>query len=149
MSKNFFIIIIVIVVLIGGYMVFSKKTTSPETTTPSVATQESTDSTTEQTGVVAENGIIQEKVIIKYTDQGFEPKSLTVKVGTPVTFTNMSAKSMWVASAPHPAHTDLPGFDALKAMGKGESYTFTFSALGTWKYHDHMSPSDFGSIVVE
>lgn len=130
-------------------MIFSKKTSPPETTTPSTAIQEKTGATTEQTGVVAENGIIQEKVIIEYTDQGFEPKSLTVKIGTPVTFTNMSTKSMWVASNPHPVHTGLAGFDQLKKVEKGESYTFTFTTQGTWDYHNHVAPADIGSIVVE
>lgn len=85
---------------------------------------------------------------VSYTDTGFSPSVLSVKKGTAVTYTNASTRSMWVASAPHPSHTILPEFDELTSVGKGGTYTFTFAKVGTWKYHNHMNPSDFGSVVV-
>lgn len=56
---------------------------------------------------------------------------------------------MWVASDPHPQHSDLPEFDSLKAIPQGESYLYTFTQKGTWGYHDHLNPSALGTIVVE
>ena len=100
---------------------------------------------TEKGGVPA---VIIGKAAVTYTDSGFSPKSLTVKVGTAVTFTNNSSAAMWVASAVHPTHQLLPGFDQLKSVGRGGIYEYTFAKVGTWKYHNHVAPADSGSVVV-
>jgi plastocyanin len=90
-----------------------------------------------------------ESMMVTYSDSGFSPASITVKVGDTVTFKNQSGKSMWVASAPHPTHTAYPEFDAKKGVAMGESYMFTFTKAGTWEYHNHLNPTSFGTIVVE
>ncbi len=87
--------------------------------------------------------------VVTYTDNGFSPASVTIKDGDSVTFKNESNNDMWVASNPHPVHTELAGFDARKNMSKGESYTFTFTKSGTWGYHNHPNSSDAGTVVVE
>ncbi len=89
-----------------------------------------------------------ERVIVVYGPNGFAPATTTVKVGSIVAFTNETASSMWVASDVHPTHSLLPGFDALKSIGKGETYEYTFTKVGTWKYHNHMNPTDTGIVVV-
>ncbi len=81
-------------------------------------------------------------------DGEFEPVTSFVKVGTAVTFKNNSDKPHWVASDPHPAHTDLPGFDAKAAIAPGASYTYTFDKVGRWLYHDHLNPAFGGAVVV-
>lgn len=86
--------------------------------------------------------------LVTYTDTGFAPASITVKKGTTVTFVNSSAGSMWVASAPHPTHTNYPELDQLKSVEKNGMYEFAFDKVGTWKYHNHMKPTDFGSVTV-
>lgn len=86
--------------------------------------------------------------VVTYTNTGFSPTTVTVKKGTTVTFVNASTGGMWVASAVHPTHQLLPGFDQLKSVGKGGSYDYTFVKVGTWKYHNHVNVSDFGSVVV-
>ncbi len=95
------------------------------------------------------------------TSSGFEPKTLTVKAGTTVTFVNEDANKHWPASAMHPTHTLYPGsdikkcgtgeaiFDACKGLEQGESFAFMFNEKGSWKYHDHLSVSSTGTIVVE
>jgi len=93
--------------------------------------------------------VSNEKNLIIYTDSGFSPKSINIKVGDTVMFRNDSSRGMWVASAPHPVHTDYPAFDAKKVFGKGEAYSFTFDKVGNWKFHNHMNPLDFGSVTVE
>lgn len=85
---------------------------------------------------------------VTYTDTGFTPATLTVKVGTVVTFMNQSSLDMWVASDPHPTHTDLPGFDEKQAVSNGVSYTYTFQKVGTWGYHDHKNPGMKGKVEV-
>jgi len=86
---------------------------------------------------------------INYTDQGFTPPSIEIKVGETVRFTNMSATGMWVASNPHPTHTDYPALDAKKVIFRGEFYEFNFSKSGTFKFHNHTNSSQGGTIVVK
>lgn len=95
--------------------------------------------------VVTETAIptIQETVVEK-TDAGFAPNSVTIKKGTAVKFVNKSAAPMWVASAPHPTHTDYPEFDQ---KANGDIFTFTFDKVGSWKYHNH-SPFSSGGVVI-
>ena len=64
---------------------------------------------------------------------------------------------MWPASAFHPTHKAYPTtggclgstFDACKGVLPGESWSFKFDIAGSWKYHDHLKPIVFGTIVVE
>lgn len=85
---------------------------------------------------------------ITYTDNGFEPKEVTVSLGTMVHFVNESSGAMWVASDDHPAHTDLPTFDQFKGGKPGEQFVYVFDQVGEWKYHDHLNPTAVGTIVV-
>lgn len=86
---------------------------------------------------------------IDITSAGFSPADITVKSGTVVTFKNLDTAPHWPASNPHPTHTDLPGFDALKALANGESYSFTFTQVGKWGFHDHLNPAtNHGSVTV-
>ena len=86
---------------------------------------------------------------VHYTNTGFEPKTLTVPVGTMVEFVNDSDIEMWVASNPHPQHDILPTFDEFDGVKKGEVYTYTFDKKGTWPYHDHINAAKEGVIVVQ
>ena len=66
-----------------------------------------------------------------------------------MTWINRGAAPAWPASAFHPTHLLYPGFDALRGLNAGESYSFTFDKVGSWKYHNHLSPSFTGAIIVE
>ncbi len=92
---------------------------------------------------------VEDKNTVVYGDGGFAPKAVTVVVGATVTWKNAASKTMWVASAAHPTHQELPGFDQLQSAGKDGSYNYTFTKAGTWKYHNHTAPGDTGVIVVE
>ncbi|MBI1839117.1 MAG: hypothetical protein HYR95_02400 [Candidatus Colwellbacteria bacterium] len=90
-------------------------------------------------------------------DDGFSPMELRVRKGDTVVWTNKSGKSSWPASAVHPTHDVYPerggcissAFDACKGLGLGEAFKFTFNQVGSWKYHDHLNSTHFGTIVVE
>lgn len=100
---------------------------------------------------------------VVYTDTGFSPKNLLIKAGETVTFKNQSATGILVASAPHPTHEAYdgttmtqhcapgatPSFDSCKPFLSGESYSFTFTKKGSWNYHNHVNPLNFGTITVE
>jgi plastocyanin len=85
---------------------------------------------------------------IDYTDQGFSPAEATIQLGTLVSFKNSSAIPMWTASDPHPTHTDYPEFDAKKDYAPGETFSFYFTKLGTFGYHNHEKSLHRGIIHV-
>jgi len=113
--------------------------------------------------IVKDEGVLQEEVqevAVEYGDAGFSPKRIEITKGTTVTFTNKSARDMWVATDPHPAHTGYPnssrekcGGSEVSSMfdqcGQGSSFSFTFKELGTWSYHNHLRSGDKGTIVVK
>ena len=85
---------------------------------------------------------------ISVTDTGFSPANLQIKVGETVTWTNNISSDIAVASSPHPAHTDYPPLN-LGASKPGESKTLMFPTAGTYKYHNHLNPSQYGVIIVQ
>ncbi len=87
-------------------------------------------------------------VSVALTATGYAPPSVTVKVGQVVTWTNTSGSSATVSSDPHPTHTDLPELDS-PTLGNGDSYSFTFTKVGTWGYHNHLDPSVEGTVIVQ
>ena len=87
-------------------------------------------------------------VRVRYTNKGFVPDKIEVKKGDMVEFVNESSKDMWVASMPHPQHTDLPTFDQFRAYKKGAIFRYVFDKKGTWGFHDHLNPSTGGVVSV-
>lgn len=85
---------------------------------------------------------------ITYTDSGFSPNPINVKVGEAVTFNNVSNNVVQVNSAPHPAHNLYPILN-IGAINPGESKSITFTSAGTYKYHNHLNASQYGQIVVQ
>ncbi|HEX5429923.1 MAG TPA: cupredoxin domain-containing protein [Patescibacteria group bacterium] len=110
----------------------------------STSTNSATSSGADQTNAQVQSGTAE----IDITSSGFSPANITVKSGTVVVFKNTDSKQHWPASNPHPVHTDLPGFDALHGLNQGETYQFTFSKVGTWGFHDHLNPSNGGTVTV-
>ncbi len=101
------------------------------------------------------------EVEVTYDQEGFHPETITVSVGTTVAWKTTSGFPMWVGSDPHPSHTDLKGFDQLriinravptfvrKAHAHGSGiYEYTFTEVGTWKYHNHVNPRHRGTVIV-
>lgn len=79
----------------------------------------------------------------------FDDSAVDVKRGDTVRWTNKDSQPHWPASNPHPAHTNLSGFDALRPLGTGESYEFTFEQRGVFGYHDHLNPAVAGTVIVK
>ena len=161
-------IIIIIIILLGGYFLLKgtpepipsvsestdqESITEPSVTEPSLSEQASEQPPVSQTPIVKEN-------IVTYTNAGYSPNTITIKVGETVVFKNESANKMWTASGVHPTHFLYSGTSleehcpdvsstAFDQCGSGNEYSFTFMKSGTWKYHNHVSPDDTGTIVVE
>ncbi len=85
--------------------------------------------------------------IVWYTARGFSPRTVTVPVGTTVTFRS-AGPAFWPASNFHPLHVIYPQFDAKTIITSGESYSFTFARVGKWRFHNHLRAADIGTVVV-
>jgi amicyanin len=72
----------------------------------------------------------------------FTPASLTVKVGTKVTFINQD-------STPHTATSQGGSTIHSATLSKGQSYTVTFTKPGTYNYICSIHPSMKGTVIVQ
>lgn len=105
---------------------------------------------------------INQEQTIEITTDWFSPNSLTVNVWDTVSFINKDTVPRWPASGMHPTHTNYPGssiekcwtpeqvniFDACKWLAQNEIFSFVFKEKWEWKYHDHLDPSKYGTIIV-
>ncbi len=115
----------------GGYNYNSTPTTPPATNS------EATSSPTEAL-----------KDTVTLTVNGFSPATLTIKAGTKVTWINQSGAGATVNSDPHPAHTAYPLFN-LGSFQNGGTLSLTFDKTGTYGYHNHLKPSQTGTVIVQ
>ena len=164
MNKTIIAIVVVAIVVLGGYFLF-RGTYQPASLVPQTSDQQpvsqpsASEPPTQQP--VSEPSAGQtpaaEKNIVIYTDTGYSPNTITVKVGESVSWKNQSSKTMWAASAAHPTHRVYPTtggclgstFDACQGVQVGDSWSFKFDIAGAWKYHNHLSPGDTGTIIVQ
>lgn len=154
MKLNPVVFILIGVILLGGLFFIFKPQTKP---TQQQGTQ--TTSNSEPQNAMKASG---ETATIAMKVDGFEPKALTIRKGTKVIFKNEDSTERWPASAMHPTHTRYPGsgiekcdtpeekniFDACRGIAPGKEYSFVFTEVGEWSYHDHLNPSQFGKITV-
>ncbi len=162
-GKTLGIIAVIIVIAGGWYLLTRGPASAPQTTgtegttgqTPAVTNTTTTTTSTTTTSVTAPG------VTVTYTSQGFSPKSITVPLGTTVTFVNQSGNQMWVASAPHPTHQGydgttkdqhcVAGYSGAKPFDEcsaGTAFSFTFTKAGTWGYHNHSNHNMTGMVTV-
>jgi plastocyanin len=100
--------------------------------------------------------------IVNITSSGFNRGITEIMAGESITFVNKDTRKHWPASNVHPSHKFYPGssitkcgtdeadeiFDACRGLDSGEEYSFIFTEVGSWEYHDHLNPRFSGSIVV-
>jgi plastocyanin len=87
--------------------------------------------------------------VVVLTETGFTPEKLTIKEGETVRFETNRKEPFWPASNVHPTHTIFPDFDPREPVAPGDSWSFTFTKAGTYKYHDHIASNFEGEIIVE
>ena len=78
---------------------------------------------------------------VKIDNFNFSPATLTVPVGTAVTWTNRD-------DIPHTVVSDDKSIKS-KALDTDEKFTFTFSKAGTYTYFCSIHPKMKGTIVVQ
>jgi len=159
MNKKLLTVLIIIIAFgSAGFFAWKVYTPLPKTTDTSEVentnndTAAETDSgpeTVEETTNATSTQPVGPKVsAISYTSDGFDQNNITTKAGDSVRFTNSSNNLMWVASDNHPTHTLYAEFDQKTAVPKGGVFTFKFDKVGTWTFHNHVKPSDKGTITV-
>ena len=158
-------IIVVIILAAGAYALLHTPSASApaQTTTTSTTVVATTTDTTSTGGDVSVGGTVSvgTPVTITYDGTSFSPKTVTIKVGQSVTWMNQSTSGMWIASNPHPVHTGYDGTTEAQHCAPGytgpapldecsgnNSFTFTFTKVGTWGYHNHEGAEDGGTVIV-
>ncbi len=122
-------ILIIIVIGVGVYIAMPKNTSSTSSSSSSNGANQSAAAT------------------ITYSDSGFSPALVTVKSGDTVAIKNTSSQALQMDSNPHPAHTDDTDLN-VGTVPSGQTVTFTVTKKGTFGFHNHLNPSDTGSITV-
>lgn len=162
-NKNIYMAVIAIVlILLIGFLIAGKKETSAPTTKDL-----NTEETSQQQEETQESSTPIQPVVkpstnkpavsvtnlppatVRYTADGFSPTTVTITKGGSVQFINDSNSQMWVASNPHPSHSAYPAFDQRTSVGRGGTYTFTFTEIGKWYFHNHLNSSRTGLVIVK
>lgn len=149
MNKS--IIILVVLIIIGGIFLLNRKESQAPVTTASPSQEGQALTSPNQT--ISPNPSQSAGKVFTITRLGdkLNPQDLTVKVGDSVTFTNNDNTPWWPVSGVHPTHQICPGFDALRGLTKGMSYSHTFTVAKTCPFHNHLDAGNknlLGKIVV-
>ena len=80
---------------------------------------------------------------VKIDNFSFTPATLTVPVGTTVTWTNQDDIPHTVVS------TDEPRLFKSKALDTGDKFSFTFSKAGSYAYFCSLHPKMNGKVIVQ
>ena len=141
MKRSVVLLLAVVGVALALGLVWLALIPRQDTTTPT--TIESTTMPTE-TGVPASSDAAQQQVVIQ--NRAFSPAKLTIKKGGQVTWINQDEVKHNVVADDEANSGGLPGDADL--LAKGESYSHTFDAVGTFTYHCGPHPDMKGTIEV-
>lgn len=84
-----------------------------------------------------------QRAAVAIDDFAFHQPTITVKLGTTVTWTNQDDEPHTVVSAADPALWKSPALDT------DDSFSFTFDRPGTYKYFCSIHPRMQGTVIVE
>jgi plastocyanin len=135
-GKNRLALVIALLALLAGALAASacgggsKEKATPAATSPAGTPKATQAATTPE----AEGASVEIK------NFAFEPKTVTIKVGQTVTWTNQDSA----------AHTVVGG-DGIDSgdLSKGKSYSKTFDTEGAFDYHCSIHPQMKGQVIVE
>lgn len=149
MNRFALIILIIVLAAAAGYALFLRpeQAPAPSNETVNQNTKQGENQNLPESTAPAVNA--PKTHIVEFTGTAYVPASLTIKAGDTVQFVNKSSGLFWPASAPHPVHTDFPTLDSKKGIAVNGTYSVTFTEPKTYRFHDHLKPTVFGSITVE
>ena len=78
----------------------------------------------------------------------FSPTNIRIHVGDSIRFQNDSKVTIRIVSDSTGAVPDLPGFDSIGDIQSEGVFTYTFSSVGTFGYHNTKNPEESGTIIV-
>lgn len=141
--KKILLVIVVLIVVLGAFTFLGNKKTTPITSTKQ---PESTKTEVSTMPAVTETNKQITNVILG--DSGFVPKDVIVEVGATVIWKNSSRKTATVNSDNHPTHQLYP-FLNLGEFANASSVQVVFDKAGKYRYHNHLNPSETGTVTVE
>jgi plastocyanin len=100
------------------------------------------------TGFVLQTLYTTHELSIVLKRDGFSPQNLVVTEGDTVVFSTDMENAFWPASNVHPTHTAYPDFDPKKPIASHDTWSYTFTKAGTYKFHDHIVSTYEGEITV-
>src|SRR3989344_499696 len=150
---------VIVYLVMGGavyaslsYFYIAKKGTSPYAPPPPAATESTSQTTPASPGGTMDGDKATAPVSgttdVAITPTGYEPQNITIKAGARVVWTNNSPIVATVNSAVHPTHEVYPPLN-LGEVAPSQSVSLIFDTPGTYKYHNHLIPSQFGSVTVQ
>jgi len=137
MNNKFLLIIVVIVVLLGGFFLLVNKIKN---------NQVNQNQTTQKQNPTPAKTVEGKEVTV--TNIGFEPQTINIKAGQRIVWTNKSGGDVTVNSDSHPTHLLWP-FLNLGQFADGSSVSEVFEKAGKYTYHNHLNPSQTGTVIVE
>ncbi|MFA6526182.1 MAG: plastocyanin/azurin family copper-binding protein [Candidatus Buchananbacteria bacterium] len=136
-----------IAIVLSGCSLFPVAPAVPQTpiVTPTVNTSESlqNENVPPETPVSQDQPPVQAALTrnIEMRNYSFNSATVTINRGTTVIWTNFD-------SAPHDVVADNKSFSS-SLFGQGQSYSFTFTTIGTYTYYCSVHPSMKGTIIVK
>lgn len=135
---------LVAIALVVGGIVISKNKSNNQPADNSTTSSQATSSTP----AGSSSGTQASVATITYSGSSFSPNKITVKSGDTITIKNDSSSDVQVYSNPHPVHTDNTELN-IGSIAQGASTNLTLTKVGTWGYHNHLNPSQTGTITVQ
>lgn len=159
MNRNLLIGLVVVLLVIGGIVMVQNSSNDQVANTTSDTQEAPTDSVALNEESVNENDAMvrddaandsatEDVTTVTLTDEGFSPQEITIKAGSKVVWKNNSGDTATVDSSVHPTHRDHRELN-LGNFEDGEEHSLVFEEPGTYRYHDHLNASRFGTVVVE
>lgn len=145
MSKSAWVgIVVIVLVLIGGGLWFANKNSNDKGSTNSTnsSTSTNTNSSSESNNSSSGSAAPTATDAVSIKDMAFTPADITVKAGTTVTWTNNDSVAHTVTE------TDSQTGPNSGNLEPGKTFTFTYSAAGTYKYHCSIHPNMTGTVTV-
>lgn len=130
--------IVGVLVVAGGFFLLSRGSQKTNT----VATPAST------TQATASPSATQSANTVTLTANGFSPTTITGKKGDTVSFVNKSGTVAQINSDSHPIHNLFP-FLNLGRIADGQSLSVVIPQTGTFTYHNHLDPTERGTIIAQ
>lgn len=136
--------IIIALVAITGIAAVVAMNSKQDRASRTDSSHEMTNKTSDDTNAGQSSSENQNTNKVSIIDFAFSPKKIVIKKGTTVTWTNTD-------STRHDIMPDEDYGDAFKPselLDKNETYSFTFSTVGTYDYHCSPHPYMKGSVEV-